>query len=140
MKLARLLGGATMAVVGLALAACQPPEPPEPTGRALYDSFCMACHGPAGHGDGPGAAGLARKPADLTKIAARNGGTFPMVRVMSHIDGYTRRGDRATVMPEMGAILAAGPTAVYVAPDGSETPTPARLMAIADYLATIQTR
>lgn len=133
-----LAGLAVLVAAGLALAGCQPPEPPEPTGRALYEAFCAACHGAEGRGNGPAAAGLARRPADLTGIAARNGGGFPMVRVMSHIDGYTRRGDRATVMPEMGAILAEGPTATYVAPDGTETPTPARLLALAEYLATIQ--
>jgi putative copper export protein/mono/diheme cytochrome c family protein/peroxiredoxin len=36
------------------------------TGAALYREHCAACHGPAGYGDGPAAAGLHPKPADLT--------------------------------------------------------------------------
>ncbi len=35
-------------------------------GAALYWTHCVGCHGPAGRGDGPAAAGLARQPADLT--------------------------------------------------------------------------
>jgi mono/diheme cytochrome c family protein len=34
-------------------------------GAQLYARDCALCHGPAGHGDGPSAAGLATKPADL---------------------------------------------------------------------------
>jgi putative copper resistance protein D len=35
-------------------------------GHALYRAHCEACHGVAGYGDGPAAAGLPRRPADLT--------------------------------------------------------------------------
>ncbi|MFN3286239.1 MAG: c-type cytochrome [bacterium] len=35
------------------------------SGRRLYEAYCAACHGRQGAGDGPAAAALARKPADL---------------------------------------------------------------------------
>jgi copper resistance protein D len=35
-------------------------------GEQLYRAHCQVCHGVAGYGDGPGAAGLPRPPADLT--------------------------------------------------------------------------
>ena len=35
-------------------------------GAALYAENCALCHGPTGHGDGPAAAGLPVRPADLT--------------------------------------------------------------------------
>jgi mono/diheme cytochrome c family protein len=35
-------------------------------GQKLYVANCVTCHGPAGKGDGPGAAALEKKPADLT--------------------------------------------------------------------------
>ncbi len=35
-------------------------------GRALYGAHCATCHGAGGRGDGPGGAGLPRRPADLT--------------------------------------------------------------------------
>lgn len=36
------------------------------TGRAIYATYCVSCHGESGRGDGPSAAGFATKPADLT--------------------------------------------------------------------------
>ena len=35
-------------------------------GQKLYNANCLTCHGPSGRGDGPGAAALEKKPADLT--------------------------------------------------------------------------
>jgi mono/diheme cytochrome c family protein len=128
---------ATALAATAALAACVPAEP-EVSGRALYQDYCLACHGPSGTGDGPSAAGLAKKPADLTRIAARNGGVFPLARVMSTIDGYTRRNDRGAVMPEMGEVMQAGPTVLIDTGDGVATPTPARLVALAEYLRGLQ--
>lgn len=125
-----------LAAAAATLAACAPEA--RVSGRALYDAYCVSCHGATGKGDGPGAAGLPHPPADLTQIAARNGGSFPMVRVMSVIDGYTRRGDRASVMPELGAALQEGPVVLYDAGDGAATPTPANLVALAEYLRGLQ--
>ena len=48
-------------------------------GQKLYVANCMTCHGPAGKGDGPGAAALEKKPADLTariKAGATDGELF----------------------------------------------------------------
>lgn len=36
-------------------------------GQAVYAENCAVCHGTEGYGDGQAAAGLARRPADLTK-------------------------------------------------------------------------
>ena len=130
------IGIVTLALLGLTLSACAPER--QVSGRALYEDFCLSCHGASGRGDGPAAAGLDRAPADLTGIAARNGGTFPTTRVMSVIDGYTRRGDRASVMPELGVVLQEGPVVLYDAGDGVATPTPANLVALANYLQTLQ--
>jgi mono/diheme cytochrome c family protein len=46
-------------------------------GEQIYRSFCIACHGKSGTGDGPAASVLNTKPADLTTLAERHGGTFP---------------------------------------------------------------
>lgn len=128
---------AVAAAAGLAgFVACTPA--PDVTGRALFQDYCARCHGPSGRGDGPAAAALAHRPADLTGIAARNGGVFAMVRVMSVIDGYTRRGDRASVMPELGAVLQEGPLVLVDTGAGVMTPTPANLVALAEYLRGLQ--
>lgn len=121
---------------GLVLSACMPET--QVSGRALYQDYCLSCHGPAGRGNGPAAVGLAHPPADLSRIAARNGGTFPMTEVMSAIDGYTRRGDRSSVMPELGAQLQEGPLVLFDGGDGIATPTPANLVALATYLKRLQ--
>jgi mono/diheme cytochrome c family protein len=50
-------------------------------GPPLYGAYCAVCHGKDGKGGGPMAKSLKVKPPDLTKTAARNGGTFPRERV-----------------------------------------------------------
>lgn len=45
-------------------------------GRDLFERDCMQCHGKAGHGDGPQAASLQPRPADLASM-----------RVQSQTDG-----------------------------------------------------
>jgi mono/diheme cytochrome c family protein len=129
----------TAALIGLvlSLAGCVPPAP-DVSGRALFQDNCVVCHGAGGRGDGPAAAGLDRQPADLTGIARRNGGTFPMARVMSVIDGYSRSQHGAQVMPEFGAGLIGGDTVLTDTGDGIMTPAPADLVAIAEYLRSIQ--
>jgi putative copper resistance protein D len=41
-------------------------------GQGLYRAHCQSCHGVGGYGDGPAAAGLPRRPADLTAKHARD--------------------------------------------------------------------
>ena len=43
-------------------------------GKALFEQNCAACHGPAGHGDGPGAAGTSPRPRDFTKAGGWKNG------------------------------------------------------------------
>ena len=126
------------ATLGLAVSACTTLAPHEVSGRAIYADYCLACHGDGGKGDGPAASGLAKRPADLTGISARNHGTFPMTRVMSTIDGYTRRSDAGSKMPEMGPFLQDGGTVILQGADGSQTPTPLRLVALARYIESLQ--
>ena len=56
-------------------------------GRYHYEKFCAACHGPGAQGDGPQASSLSPKPANLTLLARRNGGTFPFWKTYQMIDG-----------------------------------------------------
>jgi mono/diheme cytochrome c family protein len=43
------------------------------SGRQLYATHCVVCHGEGGRGDGPSAAGFATKPTDLTDGRIMNG-------------------------------------------------------------------
>ncbi|MCD1619984.1 cytochrome c [Salipiger manganoxidans] len=122
----------------LGLAACMDSAMPEPSdGRALYGDYCAGCHGAAGRGDGPLAAGMTPPPADLTLIAARNGGELPRAQVLSTIDGYSRVHPDGPGMPEFGALLQ-GDLVPYDSGDGTLTPTPRRLVALLEYLETLQ--
>ncbi len=47
-------------------------------GQALFMQNCVSCHGPEGEGNGPAAAGLRIKPADLTQPHVF--GTIPTAR------------------------------------------------------------
>ena len=68
----------------------QPPEPERLIesiqGPALYKPYCAECHGADGKA-GPMAKSLKVPPADLTRIARRNGGKFPLARVEKIISG-----------------------------------------------------
>lgn len=57
------------------------------SGAALYAQFCAACHGPNGRGDGPVAPALNVAVPDLTRIAERHDGRFPVDEVAATIDG-----------------------------------------------------
>ena len=123
-------------ILPFALAACLP-ERERPTGAEDFAAYCAGCHGAAGKGDGPGAAGLTPAPADLTRLSARNGGAFPATRVMGKIWGYTGgRGDHSA-MPEFAALLDSD-LVPYDGGDGIATPTPVRLVQISQYLETLQ--
>jgi mono/diheme cytochrome c family protein len=56
-------------------------------GPALYKAYCAVCHGSDATGNGPMAPALKVTPPDLTRIAERNGGLFPMARVERIIAG-----------------------------------------------------
>jgi mono/diheme cytochrome c family protein len=57
------------------------------SGEKMFAEYCAACHGKSGQGDGPAADALKKKPADLTRLSARNGGKFPDLKVTRYIEG-----------------------------------------------------
>lgn len=56
-------------------------------GKAVYDRYCAACHGPAAQGNGPMRMVLTIDPSNLTGLQRANGGHFPLARVVQRIDG-----------------------------------------------------
>lgn len=72
-------------------------------GKHLFRSFCASCHGQAAQGDGSIADMLRVPPADLTKLAAENGGEFPFQRSVAIIDGRENvKGHGTSDMPAWG--------------------------------------
>jgi mono/diheme cytochrome c family protein len=98
------------------------------SGQYWFSNYCSSCHGREGRGDGPVAKALSRPPADLTRLAADNGGTFPAERIIQVIDGrhdVAAHGTRE--MPVWGKALRFGPSIVRT-----------RVRAIVDYVSTLQ--
>jgi mono/diheme cytochrome c family protein len=133
----RVLGSLALLVLGTAtLAASAEQEPP---GSQLYRRYCGACHGPQGKGDGVASSFMRPSPADLTLLAKRHGGEFPLDLVVKTIDGRDMprvHGD--PWMPVWGTVLSED-----VAQEGKpkaavEGKVQGRILAIAEYLRTIQ--
>ena len=119
-------------------AAAPPATPPGPaSGKADFMELCAPCHGVTGKGDGELGKTLAHPPADLTGISARHGGAFPMAYVMSKIWGYQKGKAPTALMPKFAPLME-GPLVLVDTGDGIQTPTPQRLVQIAEYLRTIQ--
>ena len=135
--MAKMMRGAVVAVVaGLILVGCVPKGKETLDPKQDFSDYCAACHGASGKGDGVAAAGLKKKPADLTVLSAKNHGDFPTTRVMAQIWGYAGAKGQG-VMPDFAPLMA-GEMVPYDGGDGIQTPTPVRLVALAEYLKTLQ--
>jgi mono/diheme cytochrome c family protein len=98
--------------IGLAQGAGKPTikrESAKPTSSAdgpqMFQSYCAACHGKTGKGDGPAAAALKTKPADLTTVAKRHGGTFSNKDFEDKVNGVAVAAHGSTEMPVWGPIF-----------------------------------
>ena len=76
-------------------------------GVELYKAYCATCHGLDAKGRGPMAGSLKTPPSDLTRIAIRNRGVFPMLRVQKIISGEEQPspGHGSREMPVWGPIF-----------------------------------
>jgi mono/diheme cytochrome c family protein len=75
-------------------------------GQQMFVSYCAACHGREGKGDGPAATALTPKPADLTQFAKRHGGTFSGKDFEDKVNGMAMSPAHGnTDMPVWGPIL-----------------------------------
>ena len=76
-------------------------------GPALFKAYCAVCHGTDARGAGPMSVSLKVAPADLTRIAARNGGVYPQARVERVISGeeLITGGHGTRAMPVWGPIF-----------------------------------
>ena len=105
-------------------------------GADLFRFYCAPCHGHGGRGDGPVAAALKNRPADLTTITRRNGGAFPRARII----------DLVTNGPQPGPIEAHGPGDMPVwgptfrSLGASDLRVKTRIANLIDYVETLQQR
>jgi mono/diheme cytochrome c family protein len=102
-------------------------------GKAMFVTYCAACHGQDGKGNGPAATALKKRPADLTLLAARNGASFPTAVLFRYIKGsdeVVAHGSRE--MPVWGRIFDS-----FQGPNETALPD-MRVNVLIGYLKTIQ--
>ena len=129
-------------VAAVLLMACtsaervEAPAPPAAAGAQLFGAYCASCHGMDATGNGPAAARLAPRPADLTRIASRNGGRFDGEQVGAYIDGRSWiESHGSSEMPVWGRPLDDRNEKILT----TETLlTPVAIHRIVEYLRTIQ--
>jgi mono/diheme cytochrome c family protein len=131
--LALLVTAGFLAASGAILRAPAGPDPAAAAqGKIIYARYCASCHGAEGRGDGPVAADLKVRPANLQTLATKNGGSFPFEKVTRAIDG--RQKTRGHSTPDM-------PVWAEVFPKTAGTDSPSVESAvgrIAHYLWSIQ--
>ena len=107
-------------------------------GQAEYLNSCAVCHGVYGKGDGPLRDLLIKRPADLTHLSERNGGTFPYSRVFASIDGrYAIPSHGKREMPVWGRYFLEDDAKTF-GPSGGEVVTTERIHNLAGYIETLQ--
>ncbi len=98
-------------------------------GAGMFNAYCASCHGLDGKGGGPAAAALAKAPADLTKITARNGGSFPAIKIKRYIEGADEIAAHGSRDMTVWSTLFRS-----MQPDT----VPLRIQALSDFIASIQ--
>jgi len=127
---------ALLAAVPAAAQEVDSPHDPE-AGADSYALFCATCHGPEARGDGPTAEILAIAPPDLTALSAGNGGTFPLARVVSRIDGRDPLLAHGSPMPLYGPFFEGG-AAALATPSGQPLLTSEPIADLVAWLRSIQ--
>jgi mono/diheme cytochrome c family protein len=113
-------------------------QPKMDLGKREFESKCAVCHGTGGKGDGPYAAQLKATLPDLTTMARRNGGVFPVSRTYDAIEG-AGQGHGTRQMPVWGldyTIQAA--EALPDLPYNQAIYVRTRIMALLEYLNQLQ--
>lgn len=140
---------AILAVFALALTAQNQPQTAQPkpvikhvpikqtspaSGQEMYTSYCAACHGKDGKGDGPAASALKTPVTNLTTLAAKNGGKYPSMKVSSVIRGedvLAAHGSRD--MPVWGKLF-------WSISDGHDAEVLQRVANLNSYIESIQAK
>jgi mono/diheme cytochrome c family protein len=137
---ATVIGSALLVWTTVVAAGNVPPQSPTRApvasdGAWLFKTYCAACHGESARGDGPLADSMRRRPANLTEILKREGGTFSKEKVFQIIDGRRPvRGHGGPDMPVWGDAFRRSREG------GDEASVERSINAIVAYLESIQAR
>ncbi|WP_370400987.1 c-type cytochrome [Sulfitobacter sp. JB4-11] len=106
-------------------------------GEALYQTHCAACHGIEARGNGPMAPILTLQPPNLRTLTARYDGVFPVVRVVTRIDGRDPLVAHGSPMPVYGDFFEGDDTALK-AETGQPIMTSRAIVDLVAYLNGVQ--
>lgn len=108
-------------------------------GQDLFQTYCWQCHGEDGTGGGPMAEMISVSTPDLTTIAARNNGTFPVFAVAEKVDGRSPVLAHGGAMPLFGPVFDAAQSVALQSETGQPVLVSQPLADLIGYLQTIQT-
>ena len=107
-------------------------------GRALFRTHCATCHGADAKGQGPLAGALVLQPVDLTALAVRNGGDFPLQRVLKRIDGTDPLVSHGSPMPVYGPYFEGVANTAMKLPSGQPVLVSQPIADLVGYLQSVQ--
>lgn len=109
-------------------------------GKREYDSNCAVCHGSDGKGNGPYVELLKRSPPDLTTMARRNGGVFPVSKTYDVIEG-AGVGHGTRDMPVWGKDYSVKAAEYYMdVPYDQATFVRVKILSLIEYLSRLQAK
>lgn len=110
-------------------------------GKSDFRTYCAACHGVSGVGDGTVAEFMNIVPADLTKLSWKNAGQFPRQRLVEVIDGRAEvRVHGVRDMPVWGDWFNAEAVSPDMTPEAREEVVRIRIDALVNYIETLQAK
>lgn len=133
----RAILSAVVLVLGAGLAHA---EPDAGAGAELFQTHCAMCHGEAGDGKGPLAASLVVQPTDLTHLASRNGGTFPLLEVVRRIDGQDPLVAHGSPMPVFGPFFDGAASEALKTDSGQPVMMSQKIAGLVVWLQSIQAK
>jgi mono/diheme cytochrome c family protein len=110
-------------------------------GKREFETNCASCHGTTGKGNGVMVPYLSKSPPDLTLLAKKNQGVFPMGRLYEVIEGSNVPAHGTRDMPVWGVDYRIKDAEHYM-----ETPydaaglVRARILALLEYMNRLQAK
>lgn len=110
-------------------------------GKREFEANCASCHGTTGKGNGVLVELLRKSPPDLTLLAKKNQGVFPMSRLYEVIDGENVPAHGSRDMPVWGRDYRVKDAEYYgEVPYDAGAMVRARILALLEYLNRLQVR
>ncbi len=138
----RIQQAAKFLLLGLTATACTVAlaQPRPDLGKREYENNCAVCHASDGKGKGPYNYYLKTDAPDLTMMAKRNGGVFPVARIYEVIEG-AGVGHGTRDMPIWGQEYKVKAAEYYIdVPYNEAAFVGGRILALIDYLNKLQAK